>query len=544
MDRYEALQKQKYDNLFTNPQFWSIVCIFILITLHQYDNLTSFRVISFPDLPLGITRHTIDRILYLVPIILSSLIFGSRGGIVTVVAAFLAMLPRSLFITQYPLMAFWETLVITLIGSLAPLGLEQYKKQKEQLEVTKERLETTQKELHTTAKLSKERERQLAVINAFSVMLSQSLELQQVVNMTIDMVMGLIDAEVVLVFSLDEKSERLDLIAFRGIREETAKALNGMKLGEGLCGRVASTGEPILINDIESDPELCSLPIIEERLKTELSVPLMALSKIVGTICVASRTRYRFKEPEIMLLSALGNMAGIAMENSRLYKEKERASENQSFYLQQITRAHEDERQRISRDLHDSTAQTLIGTLRRLEKFCEEDKQLSPERLELLWGFHGQLKEALTEIRQLSRDLRPSILDHLGLLPAVEWLIEQLRDEDHVRARLRIIGDVKRFSPEIEVALFRIVQESLRNISKHANATNAEVVIDFRDNETMVTISDDGNGFVLPASTGELSRIGKLGVDGMQTRARLADGAFTIQSYPGSGTTICVTVPA
>jgi len=656
--------------LIANPQFWSVITIFIFITLHHYDDQTAVTIFSLPDLPLGITRHTIDRILYLVPIILSSMIFGPRIGLIMVAMAFLSMLPRAVLISTFPMTALWETLIITLIGSLAPLGLDHYKKQEAQLEVTKEKLEYTQKELDSKVQISIEQEKQLAVINSFSAMLSQTLELNHVMNTTIDMVSGLLQAEIVLVFSLDSDAEKLRLLAFKGIREKTATLIEELDLDGSLCGMVARTGQPLLIEDKSKDSRLSRLSIVEEDLQVELSVPLVAHGKIMGALYIATGSKQSLRERDIELLSALGNLVGVAMRNARLYKDREiaieqlklsekkyrqlfenahdaiwvqdlsgkviaandavaelfgygltsiigsnsealftsesqilfkgimndllrgsreeqpyvqeivrsdgrkaiimltanlissegqpdgiqfigrditrevRMQENQSFYLQQITRAHEEERQRISRDLHDSTAQSLIAILRSLERFCEDEQMLPDDRLNLLWNYHGQLRGVLQEIRQLSRDLRPSVIDQLGLLPSVEWLVEQFKVENEKQASFSVVGNERRFTPEIEVTLFRIVQEALRNIARHAGATSAEVLVNFKSKETVITITDDGQGFDLPLSLGEFSRHGKLGIDGMQTRARLVGGTLDVSSGIGKGTIIRLVVPA
>jgi signal transduction histidine kinase len=164
-------------------------------------------------------------------------------------------------------------------------------------------------------------------------------------------------------------------------------------------------------------------------------------------------------------------------------------------------------------------------------------------RLRILWNLYGQIKELLQDVRQLSRDLRPSILDDLGLLPAVEWLTEQLKTEHKIEANLVVSGPEKRFSTEIETTLFRIIQEALRNITKHSEATKANVRIAFSDTETRISITDNGKGFELPATLGKLSRLGKLGLDGMLTRSKLAGGTFDIRSSPGAGTTIDISVP-
>jgi PAS domain S-box-containing protein len=242
-------------------------------------------------------------------------------------------------------------------------------------------------------------------------------------------------------------------------------------------------------------------------------------------------------------LSSDGHTDGIQFIGRDITKEVI-MQENQSFYLQQITRAHEDERQRISRELHDSTAQSLIAVLLQLEKFCDEEMELSPERLEQLCRVHSQIKDASHEVRHICRNLRPSIIDNLGLLPAVKWLAEHMDEEYGVATEINIIGEERRFLPEVEVTLFRIIQEALRNVAKHAQATQAHVAINFKKDETIVIIADNGAGFELPASRGELARHGKLGIDGMFTRARLAGGTMDIQSKPGFGTTIVVVIPA
>ncbi|MDI6817419.1 MAG: PAS domain S-box protein, partial [Actinomycetota bacterium] len=242
------------------------------------------------------------------------------------------------------------------------------------------------------------------------------------------------------------------------------------------------------------------------------------------------------------LISSNGHASGLQFIGRDITNEL-RMQENQQFYLEQITKAHEDERLRISRDLHDSTAQNLIAAINQLEDFCHTDQYLPMPKLQVLLGLYEQLKDVLREIRQVSRDLRPSIIDDLGILPAVEWLTEQVASDYKIETSLDIIGDERRFSPEIEVTVFRIVQEALRNVVKHANATKAGVTIEFKEAETIVKVADNGKGFALPNSLGEFSREGKLGVDGMLTRAKLVGGTLDIDSKAGLGTTLTVTIP-
>jgi len=147
-------------------------------------------------------------------------------------------------------------------------------------------------------------------------------------------------------------------------------------------------------------------------------------------------------------------------------------------------------------------------------------------------------------VRRFSRDLRPSILDDLGLLPAVEWATGELKNEYGIESSLLVVGGERRLSQEKELLLFRIVQESLSNIAKHAQASKAEVKVEFDENKIMLTISDDGTGFQLPESLKALPYSGKLGLAGIQERVQLLGGSLRLESELGNGTTIFIEAPA
>jgi len=211
--------------------------------------------------------------------------------------------------------------------------------------------------------------------------------------------------------------------------------------------------------------------------------------------------------------------------------EEKQMQENLRYYLQEITRAQEEERKRIARELHD--LENLLG-----------DKAAMPVReAKALWSLYEQIRDVLREVRRFSRDLRPSILDDLGLLPALEWVTGELQKEYGVYATLKVTGNKRRFSPEAELTLFRIVQEALRNIAKHAQASKAEVKLEFDKKKIRLTISDDGIGFEPPESLGNLLHAGKLGLAGMRERVQLLRGSLKLNSESGKGTTLIVSAP-
>ena len=251
-------------------------------------------------------------------------------------------------------------------------------------------------------------------------------------------------------------------------------------------------------------------------------------------------------EANLMLTTSpiFSNGQLIAFQNiARDITEEKRMQENLRYYLQEIARAQEEERRRIARELHDSTAQTLIALLHQLENLLGDKAELPVREAKALWGFYEQIRDVLREVRRFSRDLRPSILDDLGLLPALEWVTGELKKEYGVETTLEVAGDVRRLSQEAELILFRIVQEALRNIAKHAQASKAEVKVEFEKQKTQVTISDDGIGFELPESLGDLLHTGKLGLAGMQERVQLLGGSLKLKSKLSKGTTVVATAP-
>jgi PAS domain S-box-containing protein len=223
--------------------------------------------------------------------------------------------------------------------------------------------------------------------------------------------------------------------------------------------------------------------------------------------------------------------------------KERRAQENLIFYAQQVTKAQEEERKRIARELHDDTAQRLIALSHQLEDFIHSKTNLSTDDLKFLSTLRQQAKEALREVRHFTQDLRPPMLDDLGLLPALEWLTDDLKQQSGLEVELKVIGTQRRLNPEAELLLFRIFQEASNNVRRHAKASKIEMTLEFNEDRMRATISDNGVGFKPPKSLGELSRIGKLGLLGIEERAQLLGSSLKIKSEPGDGTTVIVEAP-
>jgi signal transduction histidine kinase len=211
-------------------------------------------------------------------------------------------------------------------------------------------------------------------------------------------------------------------------------------------------------------------------------------------------------------------------------------------YAAAITRGQEDERSRLARELHDETVQALIALDQRtqmIERITKRDPQAAAVKL-------GELREmtagTIAEVRRVIGNLRPIYLEDLGLVPAIEMLTRSLNETAELNATLTIAGEIQRLAPERELALYRIVQEALNNVVKHAQAQHVEVKLSYSD-QLLVLIHDDGRGFELPDRADALSEQGHFGLIGMRERAELIGGQLTIQSSAGAGTLIEVQVP-
>lgn len=212
-------------------------------------------------------------------------------------------------------------------------------------------------------------------------------------------------------------------------------------------------------------------------------------------------------------------------------------------YVAAITRTQEEERKRIARDLHDDTVQSLIAIGQRAE-LARETIAEDPEGVrEQLYELRKMVTYTIDSVRQFSRDLRPTVLEDLGLVSALQYLVNELAQQDTINVSLSAEGTAEGLSPDMEVTIYRIVQEALTNIRKHARASRARVQAQFLSRQVIVTIEDNGIGFALPEETTELVNVGSLGLMGLKERAQLFGGQMVIISQAGQGTTLRVVLP-
>ena len=460
------------------PGIWLLVFVFLLITLFQYaESLEKLSFMAHLTANLGLTRYTIERILYLLPIIWAGVLFGLKGGIITSSIAVATMLPRAILISPNQVDALVETIAVFVVGNLVAFSLQSLKQEREvseQLSASEQRYRGLFENAH-------------------------------------------------------------DAIWLHDLKGNIIAA---NKACVGLTGYDSEELRNIKVTELISEDSFELTRSMEQAVlggETHGYVGELKLIKKDAT------------EAFIQLASSLVRGNGHPMAFQCIARDvtvAKRMEENLHYFLHQITRAQEEERRRIAHELHDDTIQALVAHARQIDELASSIKRLRkydiPQHLEELYD---QVNNIMQGLRRLSQDLRPAALDRLGLLPALEWLASNMAEYSDIETRVKVLGIVQRLSEEVELVLFRIAQEALRNVWKHAQATEAEITAEFEDNRIRIIVKDNGIGFSLPYSVADLPRSGKLGLAGMRERSELLGGTITIESEPGKGTAVIAELP-
>lgn len=329
--------------------------------------------------------------------------------------------------------------------------------------------------------------------------------------------------------------------------EETKQQINAaiVQSGRYISGQVSATQNIFIAIFVILAAIVTLLALLLSRAITS---PIQALKKGAGEIGhgnldyqLALRSQDElgdlassFNAMSTDLKKYIDELQSTAAEN--IAKERT-IQENLRLYVQKVNEAQEAERKRISRELHDETLQALTVVYRHLEELAGGRSGHSIESIK------EEVREINRGIRRFSQELRPSILDDLGLIPALQWLARDTTENFGISVTTEINGEKQPLPAKTELTLFRIIQEALTNVRKHSQATQAAVVIEFKEDIIRVSVSDNGAGFKTEAGWEDRARDGKLGLTGIQERAQLLGGKVNLASTPGKGTVLTVEIP-
>jgi PAS domain S-box-containing protein len=470
---------------FQRPHFWIILLLFILCVVLHYPSQLLFFVPSPGYALLGLERHALERILFLAPAVYAAYVFGFAGGFVSLGLALAAMLPRVFFISLHPMDAALETGLTILVGALINVWLESRRRELGRREQTILKLESVRRELQRISRRFQE---------------------------------------------IFEKAH--DAIWIQDLDEKIISA-------NAACSKVTgySGGEMIGMRIDRLFPQE-ALDRAREVMKTLLE-------------------RGELKQPyEQQIMKKDGTLAEIMVTSSLLGEEKSAAflhiardisaerklQRSLRLYSEQIGRAHEEERKRIARELHDDTIQTLVVISRQLDSVISRQKKTGDKITGSLEDVRKEIDESMVRIRRFIQYLRPPILEYLGLVPALRELGEQLQREKGIRISIESAEDRYSLDAEQQLLVYRIVQEALRNVWKHSRAQLCTVHLDRQGSLIHIVIEDDGIGFST-RDPNDLVSSGKLGLMGMQERVHLLGGSLEIHSSRGRGTTVVLRIP-
>jgi PAS domain S-box-containing protein len=270
-----------------------------------------------------------------------------------------------------------------------------------------------------------------------------------------------------------------------------------------------------------------------------LYLPLLVRDRIVGVLEAYGPEALGEEGSETLI--SLANQAASALENARLYAELTERENQLRRLVGKLIRAQEEERRRVAHDVHDGLAQTAAAAHQHLQAFARHNPPGSPRGQEQLDETLQLVREVVGEARGVIHDLRPAVLDDFGLAAAIRLQVQTLRSDGLEVGLQEALGD-ERLPPEVETTLFRVAQEALTNVRKHARAAAVHVVLDRSGRAVRLMVRDEGRGFRPDGATRSNGPGKRVGLSGMRERLSLLGGRFELQSEPGSGTTVTAEV--
>ncbi len=356
---------------------------------------------------------------------------------------------------------------------------------------------------------------------------------------------------------LYDDAGRIQTFVHRGLDDATVSRIGDLPRGRGLLGEVIVADGPIRLEDLTADPRACGFPPHHPPMRTFLGVPVRVGNRRFGNLYLTEKAGGAPFDPEDeRLVVTLAAFAAAAIEGALLVaaerdrgearselaaaRERERAREEM---LGAVIGAQEAERARVARDLHDQIGQGLTSVLlglRLVETSLERDQPDLGDARRRTAEVRELVADALADVRQLAFDLRPTVLDDVGLVAALRRLTGDLSARHGLAVELTLdaVDEDGRFRGQVETVVYRVVQEALTNVVRHARASRARVALAQEDRCLRAVVTDDGTGFDPEAAGGR-----SLGLLGMRERASLVGGWAAVTSTPESGTRVELEVP-
>lgn len=394
-----------------------------------------------------------------------------------------------------------------------------------------------EQEVRRTAVELDRRSARLGALYRIALESSRSLDLGQVMRAGLETSLAVMEMQAGEIRLIETPSNHLHLRASVGTSPDFAREDGTICNGECFCGSIAASGQAGAIGDLDADSRVTRLACRQNGLQAVAAVPLKARGRVVGVLTLHSRALREFSEDELVLLSAVGDQLGIAVDNAQLYLEMESRVQELSQEIQHL--AVLKERVRLGREMHDGFAQAL-SLLNLKLKMAQSAR--NGEVAKALQEMLEIVDSAYEDVRQAISDLRMPLLPDASLVSTLSEYAQSFALRYNVQVQVVVEPEAANVhcSPDVQIQVIRIVQEALANVRKHAHAEHLDVRFDRTDGHLNIQIRDDGRGFE-PATTGPAP--GHYGLSIMRERAASYKGELDIYSKPNEGTTIALAVP-
>ena len=411
------------------------------------------------------------------------------------------------------------------------------------LQTNQHNLVSTQKKLElANSLLAQERiQEQTALLNLSQALLSEN-DSQAIINLAVGETTKALDCEFVSLTLTDDDMTHYSARAWQGWTDAMSNIVKDIPIDKNTAmGQAITKQIPVVVPDTDHDDFLEPEFIDQMGIKSRLIVPLVVGKLTIGGLAVNETQPRQWNEDEIRLLSLIANTAAQALERARLFKQVQGGRERLQSLSRQLAQAQEIERRNLARELHDQLGQALTAIKINLNAIKIQAGEASTTTL--IEKVIVATDHAIEQTRNLSLDLRPSVLDDLGLWAALRWYFHRHASQTEITLYFEAAETELRFPAHIETTCFRVAQEAFTNILRHAQAHQVSVRITPEKNALELEIRDDGIGFDVAAAFAQADAGISLGLINMQERADLENGSLTIKSAPGEGTSLVLRLP-
>ncbi len=386
--------------------------------------------------------------------------------------------------------------------------------------------------------------KEISAMQRLSSGLSQSLDLASRLENAVETTLEVTGFEAGLIYLTDDQQSNLYLRFHRGIvSPEFLKTVQRWQVGKGVTGQTALTGIPTFIEDALTNPLMDQAVRSLEEIRGFASIPLVSKERVEGVLNIVTHKPVTFTPGDQLMLQTLGKQVGISLENARLY-ETARQREQQIRQLSiDIVQIQEEERRRFARELHDGLSQLLTTLKINTElalKHSERDFPLTQKHLREVIALAN---EAQTEAKQIAYDLRPAILDDFGLKAAIVLHATNFERRTGIVVDLHMPPNDARYGSLIETTLYRIVQELLTNVAKHAKATRVTIQLLTRNDVLALFLADNGEGFDRQQAFASHAEQPRFGLRNVRERVEFLGGMFRTESWQGTGSEFMIELP-